>query len=183
MSSLDHKTLILNKSWQPVHITTVRNALVLLFKGAAKAVCHETFQVYDFEDWLRIPPNGNGFVSTSKFVVSAPHAVILNNYDKMPTIHSFSKRNVFKRDRYTCQYCGKQEHDLTLDHVTPRSKGGASEWTNIVTACVKCNRTKADRTPKEAKMKLITKPYKPDLNLTAILHKQAEHNPVWGRFI
>ena len=183
MSVLDKKTLILNKGWQPVHITTVRDAIVLLFKGVAKAVCPETYQAYDFDDWLNVQPNGNGAVKSKNIVIAAPHVVVLLSYDKIPMISTFSKRNVFKRDKYTCQYCGKQERDLTIDHVTPKSKGGESVWKNVVAACEPCNKRKADKTLEIAGMKLLRKPFRPRLSITNLLRKQTSGNPIWKRFI
>jgi 5-methylcytosine-specific restriction endonuclease McrA len=183
MSVLNNKTLILNKGWQPVHIATVRDAIVLLFKGVAKAVCPETYQTYNFDDWLDVPPNGNGFVKSKNITISAPYVVVLLGYDRVPIISTFSKRNVFKRDKYTCQYCGWQGRDLTIDHVLPKSRGGQSVWKNVVTACEPCNKKKADKTPQEANMTLLRKPFRPNLNITSLLRKQTTANPVWKRFV
>lgn len=183
MSVLKNKTLVLNKVWIPVHISTVRAAIVLLYRGIARAVCPETYQTYSFDDWLEVPPNGNGSIRSCTLEISAPHVVVLASYDKIPMISTFSKRNVFKRDRHTCQYCNGQGKELTLDHVLPRSKGGQTVWTNIVTACEPCNKKKANMTPEEAGMKLAKKPYKPDLNLSSIVKKMAEPNPIWKKFI
>jgi 5-methylcytosine-specific restriction endonuclease McrA len=154
-----------------------------MHKGAAKAVCPETYQTYDFDAWLSIPPDGNGAVRSKNFVISAPHVIVLSSYDKVPTVSSFSKRNVFKRDKYICQYCGKQTYSMTIDHVTPKSRGGQSIWTNVVTACEPCNKRKADRTPDEAGMHLIARPYRPNLNISVLLRKQTTVNPIWMRFI
>jgi len=75
----------------------------------------------------------------------------------------FSRQNIYARDKYKCQYCGQRfsSEELTYDHVIPRSRGGKTEWENIVTCCVDCNRRKGGRTPAEAGMKLIRKPVKP----------------------
>lgn len=183
MSVLDRKTLILNKGWQPVHVATVRDAIVLLFKGVARAVCPETYQTYDFDDWLDVSPNGNGAIQSKNLVLAAPHVVVLVSYDKIPMISTFSKRNVFKRDKYTCQYCGKQERDLTIDHVQPKSKGGESVWQNVVAACEPCNKKKADKTLKQAGMKLLRNPFKPNLSIANLLRKQTHSNPVWKKFV
>jgi 5-methylcytosine-specific restriction endonuclease McrA len=88
----------------------------------------------------------------------------LTSYDRVPVnAVTFSRRNVFKRDRFTCQYCGRQpgSEELTIDHVVPRSHGGRSSWENCVLACVACNHRKADRTPAEAKMDLRGNPSRP----------------------
>ena len=82
-----------------------------------------------------------------------PEVIVLAEYDRLPTAAvTFSRRNIFKRDHWTCQYCGAQpgSEELTIDHVLPRSQGGISTWENCVLACVACNKRKADRTPEQA---------------------------------
>jgi len=182
-SALKNKTLVLNKTWQPIHVATVRDAIVLLFKGAAKAVCHNTYQTYTFEDWLEVPPNGNGSILTCNLLITAPHVIVIGSYDKVPIVSTFSKRNVFKRDKHTCQYCGKQGRYMTIDHVLPKSRGGKSVWKNVVTACEACNKRKADKTPEEAGMRLLVKPYRPNLNISSMIKKQASPNPIWKKFV
>jgi len=84
--------------------------------------------------------------------------------DRLPAAHvTFSRRNIFKRDHYTCQYCGAQpgSEELTLDHVLPRSQGGVSSWENCVLACMACNKRKADRTPDQARMRVRKAPVRP----------------------
>ena len=88
----------------------------------------------------------------------------LARYDRLPTqAVAFSRRNIFKRDRFTCQFCGRQpgSEELTIDHVVPRSRGGTSTWENCVLACVPCNARKANRTPEQAGMKLRRAPVRP----------------------
>ena len=94
-----------------------------------------------------------------------PEVVTLTDYDRLPAAAvSFSRRNIFKRDHYTCQYCGVQPggEELTIDHVVPRAQGGTSTWTNCVLACVACNKRKADRTPDQAGMRLRKQPIRPN---------------------
>lgn len=181
-STLRNKTLVLNKTWQPVHVATVRDAIVLLFKGAARAVCHNTYQTYDFDDWLEVPPNGNGSVRSKNIIVPAPYVIVLLTYDKIPRVSTFSKRNVLKRDKHTCQYCGQQGRYLTIDHVLPKSRGGQSNWKNVVAACEPCNKKKANKTPEEAGMRLLNKPYKPNLSIASMIKKQSSPNPIWKKF-
>jgi len=183
MSALNQKTLILNKMWMPIGISTVREAIVLLYRDVAKAVCPESFQTYDFDDWLAVPSNGNGYVQTIKRKIAAPYVMVLNTYDRVPTISTFSKRNVLKRDRYTCQYCGKQSRDLTIDHVLPKSKGGETVWENVVSACEECNKSKADKDLKKSGMTLRNVPYRPDLNMAKIIRKRIRNHSVWQKFI
>jgi hypothetical protein len=96
---------------------------------------------------------------------------------------TFSRRNIFKRDRYVCQYCGAQPGtgELTIDHVVPRSQGGASSWTNYVLACVACNKRKADRTPRGAGMTLRREPIRPTWKpVYADQHARLES---WSKFV
>jgi len=93
--------------------------------------------------------------------------ITLTDYDRLPAAAvSFSRRNIFKRDHFTCQYCGRQPaaEELTLDHVIPRSQGGESRWDNCVLACLECNKRKADRTPQQARMRLKHQPVRPQWN-------------------
>ena len=95
-----------------------------------------------------------------------PEVIVLKTYDRLPTNSvTFSRRNIFKRDRFTCQFCGRQpgSEALTIDHVVPRSQGGTSTWENCVLACIDCNARKADRTPEQARMPLRHAPIRPDL--------------------
>ncbi len=162
---LQHPTLVLNRNWQPVRVATVARALVMIFQGTARAVDPEDFQTYAWEDWSRLRPRkGDRFIQAVTMRLRAPEVVTLTRYDGLPTaIVTFSRRNLFKRDRYACQYCGIQPGPelLTIDHVTPRSQGGASNWENCVLACVECNKRKADRTPEQAGMRLRRKPSRP----------------------
>ena len=95
----------------------------------------------------------------------APEVICLAHYDRLPgAAVTFSRRNVAKRDHHTCQYCGAQPgaEAITIDHVVPRSQGGASSWTNCVAACIRCNALKADRTPEQAGMKPRRRPVRPE---------------------
>ncbi len=162
---LEQPTLVLNRNWQPVHVATVERALVLLWNESARVVDPEDFQLYTWEDWSKLKPkDGEAFVQAVRFRLRVPEVVALTGYDRLPTgAVTFSRRNVFKRDHSTCQYCGAQpgSDELTIDHVLPRSQGGVSSWTNCVLACVACNKHKAARTPEQAGMKLRRKPVRP----------------------
>jgi 5-methylcytosine-specific restriction endonuclease McrA len=166
MKVLHRPTLVLNRNWQPVNVTTVARALVLVWNESARVVDTESFQLYDWSDWVRLKPSeGELFIQAVTMRLRVPEVVTLNGYDRLPTASvSFSRRNIFKRDHYACQYCGMQPgtDELTIDHVVPRSRGGASTWENCVLACVSCNKRKADRTPDEAQMRLKHVPVRPD---------------------
>jgi len=162
---LDRPTLILNRNWQPVGVNTVARALVKVFSETARIVDPADFRLYTWEDWAALrPADGEAVIHTQRLTLRVPEVAVLTSYDRIPAnAVTFSRRNVFKRDRFTCQYCGKQpgSEELTIDHVLPRSHGGLSTWENCVLACVDCNRIKADRTPDQAGMVLRRKPVRP----------------------
>lgn len=90
-----------------------------------------------------------------------PKTVMVKKYVKLNRRHTPTKRNIFLRDSYACQYCGVDDAKMTIDHVFPRSRGGRDTWENLVAACIKCNNKKGNRTPEEAQMRLMRKPFKP----------------------
>jgi 5-methylcytosine-specific restriction endonuclease McrA len=91
-----------------------------------------------------------------------PSVVRINRYIRKPFRQiTLNRKNILRRDRHICQYCGKNSKPMTIDHIIPKSYGGDDSWENLVTACLACNNKKADRTPEEANMKLIRKPVKP----------------------
>ncbi len=173
-SALDASVLVLNKMFLAVHIISVRRAFCLLCKELAEVVSLEEgqFMTYDFETWREVSEfrrthfrhEDDDWVITANSEIQAPRVIRLLSYDKVPkqTV-KFNRRNIFARDNNQCQYCGKRcpTSELSLDHVIPRSQGGATTWENIVCACVECNVRKGGRTPKQAHMTLIKKPEKP----------------------
>ncbi len=162
---LDAPTLVLNRAWVPIRTTPVRDALCLVYKGSALAIEPETYQTYTFATWAELRAAENEpHVKTVRFMLRVPEVILLTKYNRVPERGVvFSRRNIFKRDRYTCQYCGGRPGtpELTIDHVLPRSKGGTSTWTNCVLACVDCNAKKSNRTPEQARMKLRRPPARP----------------------
>jgi 5-methylcytosine-specific restriction endonuclease McrA len=184
-SVLQRPTLVLNRNWQPVNVVTVARALVLLWNESARVVDPANYQTFDWDDWAKLRPcEGDAFVQAVRFRIRVPEVITLTGYDRLPNAAvSFSRRNVFKRDKYVCQYCGDQPgtEDLTIDHVVPRAQGGVSRWDNCVLACVACNKTKADRTPKEASMRLRNVPVRPSWKpLYATQEMRIES---WSKFI
>ena len=162
---LSRPTLVLNRNWQPVGVMTVAKALVKVFSEKARIVDPADYRLYTWEDWSQLAPaSDEPVVRTYHDRLRVPEVVTLTSYDRVPiNAVTFSRRNVFKRDRFTCQYCGRQpgSDELTIDHVLPRAQGGASTWTNCVLACVACNAAKADRTPQQAGMRLSKEPQRP----------------------
>lgn len=165
--ALDGRTLVLNKAWTAISTTSVRNALGLVYRDVARAVCTETLTPNDFDSWAelsRARGAGGEFVSTVSLKIRVPEVVVLRHYGGYPrrTV-AFSRRNLYRRDGFTCQYCGSQPGTelLSIDHVTPRSRGGRSTWENCVLACLDCNKRKANRTLLEAGLRLDRKPLRP----------------------
>ena len=162
---LQRPTLVLNRNWQAVHIATVARALVMLYRGTARVVDPRDYQTYDWSDWAQLrPAAGDAFVQGVSLQIRVPEVVTLSEYDAVPSASvAFSRRNIFKRDKFTCVYCGAQPgtDELTIDHVVPRAHGGQSTWDNCVLACLTCNHRKADRTPAQAAMRMRKQPQRP----------------------
>lgn len=162
---LERPTLVLNRSWMPVHVTTVRRALCMVFREAARIVAPDTLATYAFDEWIELetPPTPM-FVRSPSIQVAVPEVIVLVHYDRVPCHEApFTRRNLFLRDEFTCQYCGKRGavERLSVDHILPRSRGGKTTWENCVLACVVCNARKGDRTIKEAGLRLLRPPVRP----------------------
>ena len=138
--------LVLNQTYEPLNICRVRRAVVLIYQNKAEML-----------------ENGSGFIHSVNLEFPVPSVIRLASMIKRPhrSERKLTRLEIFKRDQYTCQYCGKETRHLTLDHVIPRYRGGQHTWENVVSACVPCNRRKAGRTPQEARMKLIRRPSQP----------------------
>ena len=154
--------LVLNRSYLPVHVTSVRRAFSLIYQGSALALDKE-YETFDFDSWRRLPAHGN-CIGTPRGRVRVPRVIVLRSYDRVPRRHvRYSRLSIFSRDRYTCQYCGLKppRSQLNLDHVIPRALGGRTTWENVVCSCVDCNRRKGGRTPNQARLRLRQRPVKP----------------------
>lgn len=184
-SVLQRPTLVLNRSWQPVAVSTVARALVKVWNESARIVDPASFQQYDWDDWTRLTPaDGDPVIQTQWLQLRAPEVITLTRYDRMPIkIVAFSRRNVFKRDHFTCQYCGCRpgSEELTIDHVIPRSRGGVSSWVNCVLACIDCNSRKSNRTPEQAGMPLRKPPTRPIWNPLYAPHGVKIQS--WSKFV
>jgi 5-methylcytosine-specific restriction endonuclease McrA len=200
MSTLNSNTLVLNRSWLAVQICPVKRAINLLYQGHAKVV-DQDYQSYDFEDWSEISQEmvecePGEFIHSPTLKVKIPRVIVLLLYDKLPQRKvSFSRKNIFERDGYQCQYCGikppskraalrwMEDKALTFDHVVPKSRGGKTVWTNIVTACYDCNKKKSDRLPKELCWKLRKVPKQPGWHPTLNIPLKAVPHKEWASFL
>ena len=160
------KVLVLNASYEPLNITSWRRAAVLIIKGKAERVEH------------------NGKALYSDFLL--PTVIRLRYYVRVPYKEiPLTRRNILHRDSYTCQYCGYTGDELTLDHVIPRSRKGGDTWENMVTACVRCNVKKGNRTPKEASMPLRYSPRRPysSLYFEVSKHLKSGMHAEWQKYV
>lgn len=142
---MKHSVLVLNQNYEAISVCTVRRAFLLVFMKKAELI-----------DALE-----GEYIRSSLDLFEVPSIIRLKNYVKVPHRKvSLTRANIFRRDGERCVYCGTTK-DLTIDHVIPRSKGGNDSWENLVTACHACNSKKGNRTPEEAGMNLLQKPFKP----------------------
>jgi 5-methylcytosine-specific restriction endonuclease McrA len=194
-SALACNVLVLNKHYMAVRIVSVKRAFSLLFRELAEVVTFEQgkYLSYNFESWRDVSefkrnfePDGNDWISTVNFYIAVPRIIRLLFYDRLPQNEvKFNRRNIFARDKNTCQYCGKKHPttELSLDHVIPKSLGGKSVWANIVCSCTKCNVKKGGRTPHDAGMALIAKPVRPRHNPLLHVHLGHQRYRSWKQFL
>lgn len=162
------RVLVLNASYEPLQIISVRRAVVLLLQEKAELIEAAA-------EKLR----------AASVAIDIPLVIRLVRYIKIPRQLKLpcSRRGVLARDRETCQYCGCQpgRSNLTIDHVIPRSQGGLTQWDNVVTACRECNRKKGGRTPEQAHMPLRIQPRQPQYIAFALLGELERHD-VWRKY-
>jgi 5-methylcytosine-specific restriction endonuclease McrA len=160
--TVNSAVLVLNRYYQPVHVTSVKRAFSLLYQGVAKAIDAQ-YRLYEFDDWAALSATQD-CITTINRTIRVPRVLVLSAYDHLPRGRvRFSRLNIYARDADTCQYCGKSlpRTELNLDHVLPRCEGGKTTWENVVCSCVPCNLKKGGRTPEQAGMKLLKKPVRP----------------------
>ena len=159
--------LVLNASYEPLNITTWRRALVMVLKGKAEGLEHDSSR------WIR----GDTMLPT----VIRLRQYVRVPYKQLPLTH----RNLFHRDGHRCQYCGSSADQLSIDHVVPRSRGGLDTWENVTTACLPCNVRKGNRTPREASMPLMGKPHRPlsSLRFEAARQISAGRHGEWAKYV
>lgn len=183
---LDASVLVLNRSYIPVHITTIKHALCLLYRNIAKVVDHE-YSLYDFKSWSELSVEKNeDHIGLLKKSIRVPKVILLQYFDRVPNRPvRFSRLNVYLRDKNICQYCHKRfsKSELNLDHVIPLSLGGETSWENIVCSCIACNLKKGGRSPQKAGMTLLKKPLKPNWSIFYRLASQGMPCEDWRPFL
>ncbi len=179
----------------PVRVTDARRAFSMLFCNLAEVIHVDdpSYAGYDFESWAELSATREQFetdhyewVRTVRLSLAVPKVIRLLGYDRLPQQGvKLNRRNIFARDRNTCQYCGKRfaTSELSLDHVTPRSQGGRASWENLVCCCVSCNARKGGRTPAQARMTLYRKPSQPRRNPVISLRLGSDKYASWRAFL
>jgi 5-methylcytosine-specific restriction endonuclease McrA len=164
-----HRVLVLNATYEPLSIVSLRRAVVLLLKEKAELIEAAEERLHAARAWLPVP-----LVIRLVYYVRIPRQATM-----APTRHT-----VMLRDNYTCQYCGNApgRTNLTLDHILPSSRGGQMAWDNMVTACRPCNTRKGDRTPEEAGMSLRRRPGRPHY-LAFLLLAEPGPRGIWSKYI
>ncbi len=164
---MGRRVLLLNQTYEPLNIVSIRRAIKLLVLLKAELVYFDE----------------NHLIKSSNISIPRPVVIRLKRYIHLKYREPpLTKKNILLRDNYTCQYCGTRKPPLTIDHIIPKSRGGKDTWDNLVTACVKCNAKKGDRTPEEAGMKLLSRPRKPTYFELIIMRSRIDDER-WKEFL
>ncbi len=159
--------LILNANFEPIHVCDTRRAIGLILSEKASLVL-----------------NGRGEIKTVSRSYPLPSVIRLEKMVSRPRVRiKLTRREVFRRDNYTCQYCGRHSTDLTIDHVVPRHMGGQHEWTNVVAACSQCNHRKGGRTLEESNLRLLRHPKEPPASAAYVFGRHLDECSEWEPFI
>jgi 5-methylcytosine-specific restriction endonuclease McrA len=162
--------LVLNASYEPINVCAARRAIILVLKGVA----------------MTEEENGH-FLHAARLAMRLPSVIRLLEYRRIPhQTRALSRKNILLRDRNTCQYCGEfmASGELTLDHVVPRSRGGASSWENLVACCHSCNRRKGNQLPIEARMVLRREPRAFNLHTSRhIMRLMGRSDDKWRKYL
>lgn len=159
--------LVLNANFEPLNVCNTRRAIGLVLAGKADLVV-----------------NGRGIIRTVTQEIPRPSVIRLDAMVQRPRPRvKLTRREVFRRDNYTCQYCGRRAGDMTVDHVMPRHLGGEHIWTNVVTACPACNHQKGGRRLEESNMRLFHFPKEPPSSALYIFGRHMTENGEWEPYI
>jgi 5-methylcytosine-specific restriction endonuclease McrA len=159
--------LVLNANFEPLNVCSTRRAIVLMLDGKATLVM-----------------NGRGYIKTVSHTYPLPSIIRLVHMVRRPRPRvKLTKREILRRDNYTCQYCGQHAAVLTIDHVVPRHMGGEYSWQNLVTACAPCNHRKGGRTLEQAHMNLLRPALEPPVSATYVFGRHLPENDTWLPFI
>ena len=159
--------LVLNANFEPINVCAMRRAIGLILTGKAAMVV-----------------NGRGYIHSISQSFPRPSVIRLETMIHRPRPRvKLTRREVFRRDNYTCQYCGRRDTNLTVDHILPKHLGGEHSWTNVVAACPNCNHRKGGRKLYEAHMTLLNQPKEPPANAMYLFGRHEESKGEWQQFI
>jgi 5-methylcytosine-specific restriction endonuclease McrA len=165
--TLSSPVLVLNANFEPIHVCNIRRAIGLITTEKATLVL-----------------NGRGYIHTVRTRVPCPSIIRLSRMIKRPhPVVKLNKQEVFRRDNFTCQYCGQRPQRPTVDHIIPRHMGGEHTWENLVTACPNCNHRKGGRTAEQAGMHLLKTPIRPPASAQYIFGRYLQINEEWVEFV
>lgn len=181
--------LVLNRNWTAIHVCSIQRAIGLLVQDLAQVVT-EDYQTYSFNSWRELSQHvaidGNQFIHATNFRLVVPEVILLTRFHKVPPrAVKFNRRNIYIRDNFTCQYCGAKpgREQLTIDHIVPKSRGGRSDWENVVLACQGCNAQKGSKLLSHTPLKLAKKPAKPHWLTIVRYTLKGNNRPVWQKFV
>ena len=164
---LDYPVLVLNLNYEPLNVCNVKRAITLVVVGKADVL-----------------ENSRGVIRTPSTTFLCPSVIKLGYMIRRPRPRvKLTKKEIFRRDNYTCQYCGHQAKNLTVDHVIPRYHGGQHHWENLASACSACNHRKGGRTLQEAHMQLLQRPHEPRATSSYLFGRYLKENREWQQFI
>ncbi|MBM4429960.1 MAG: HNH endonuclease [Chloroflexi bacterium] len=159
--------LVLNQNYEPLNACDLRRAMGMIVGGKAE-----------------ILENGRGFIRSADHSWPVPSVIRLAYMIHRPQPRvRLCRKEIFRRDNYTCQYCGRQTHNLTMDHILPRHRGGTYSWDNLVSACPYCNRRKGGKTLEQARMQLLRQPFEPRPTGLYLFHTYLDQNGEWEKFL
>lgn len=194
MQLLEEGVLVLNSYYLATHVTTAKDAVMLLVTEKAEVI-DENYRRYTFEEWANhthtnpdLTKHFAGVIQSPSLSIFVPYVIRLTTYDAIAphlTTVRYSRKNIYERDEYTCQYCERKLNfkDLTVDHIVPRSKGGTSTWTNVVAACRFCNNKKGSKTLDELGWKLRKSPKQPKWKSYTGIPFHKTKKDIWERFL
>ena len=164
---MNNSVLVLNANYEPLNVCDTYRAVGLIIAEKASLVL-----------------DGRGWIHSVNALFPRPSVIRLEKMVNHPRLHpKLSRREIFRRDNYLCQYCGRHTPDLTIDHVFPRHLGGSHTWLNVVTACTFCNHRKGGRRLDEANMHLLRPPREPPSSAIYIFGRHLLDNAEWEPYI
>jgi len=164
---MNEPVLVLNANFQPINVTSTYRAINMVLAEKASLIM-----------------NGRGVIHSVSQTFPLPSIIRLNHMIKRPRpIVKLTRKEIFRRDNYTCQYCGRQMSNLTIDHVIPRRLGGKTQWRNVVAACPRCNHQKGGMTPGQSGMYPLKKPKNPPNTAAYLYGKHLTQNQEWEDFL